>query len=54
MGDGLKSFSPSGHRRMDHVVEQQVAFIEPMLRSRDPDRPAAVLVAKLRKSFGMY
>jgi hypothetical protein len=39
---------------MDHVVEQQVAFIEPILRARELDRPAAVLAAKLRKSLGIH
>ena len=48
----LKTLTGAGHRQLDDVVEDEMAFIERIVRAREPNRATAVLAEELRHSVG--
>jgi|GraSoiStandDraft_11_1057310.scaffolds.fasta_scaffold241455_2 hypothetical protein len=40
-----------GGTRSDNIVKEQVAFVEPIIGARKPNRPAAILLEETRLGF---
>jgi hypothetical protein len=51
-GEGLEPLPCIGGRQPDDVVEDEMAFVEPVVRPRERDGTAAVLLEKLRTAVG--
>ncbi len=49
-GDGLKTLARADRRHFHDVVKDEVPLIERIVRSRELNRPAAVLLEELRRS----
>ena len=51
-GDSLKALAWAGGHQFDDVVENEMPFIERVIRSRERNRPAAVLLDELHHVIG--